>query len=447
MTAPELFDKAFLAGVLDGIRDSIKIVDRQFNVVYANRAAALDAGRPVSALIHSGKACYEEFNKSREQCAWCVVNQVLLSGEAQFNLFRPGGKNGSTREISAFPLKNDLGAVEYVIEIVRDVSKLGEELAAREEFANIITQDPKMREVFDVMTSVAPTDATVLIYGETGAGKELVARAIHNTSKRAAKKFVAINCGALTESLLETELFGHEKGAFTGAEARRIGKFEAAHEGTLFLDELGTITPAMQVKILRALQEGEINRVGGNEPVRVDVRLVGSANVDLVEEVKEGRFREDLYYRVNVVPLRIPALRERVGDIELLADHYLKKFNEVIGKNLRGFSAEALEGMRRYPWPGNVRELRNLVERAVILSKGPFVERLDIPAPGEDRRPADTSLTLADVAAAAEKEYLIRVLESYRGNINKTAEHAGVNTRTIHRKMRDYDIRKEDFKR
>ncbi len=441
-------DLAFLAHALDGIGDSIKIVDTRFNVVWANKEAARETGRPMEYLIAAGKSCHEQFHHNEEQCAYCVVNQVLNSGEPAYNLYRAGSaERGRHKEISAYPLKGKEGAVEYIIEIVRDVSRIGRELAARVEFAHIITKDPRMQEVFEVMESVAVTDATVLITGETGSGKELVARAIHNASRRAGKKFVAINCGALTETLLETELFGHEKGAFTGADARRVGRFEAAHEGTLFLDELGSIPQSMQVKILRALQEGEIVRVGGNDPVKVNVRVIAATNNDLAAEVKKGAFREDLYYRVNVVPIAIPPLRERPGDIELLADHYLKHFNEAVGKGIRGFSSAALAAMRRHPWPGNVRELRNLIERAVILSRGPFIEKIDVPDPGVGQDPPDTHLTMKDVTDRTEREYLVRILTAYRGNINQTAEHAGVNTRTIHRKMREYGISKEDFKR
>jgi DNA-binding NtrC family response regulator len=256
----------------------------------------------------------------------------------------------------------------------------------------------------------------------------------------------------MTDSLLETELFGHEKGAFTGAERRRVGKFELADRGTLFLDEIGTISPMMQVKILRALQEGEITRVGGNENIKVDIRVICATNADLAAEVDKGTFREDLYYRINVVPMTLPPLRERPGDIALLADHYLKQFNGVIGKGLRGFTDEALATMRQYAWPGNVRELRNLIERAVILSRGPMIERIDVPnaAPVPlTLGPAiaiNVSVGLKDVVADAEKAYLGKLLAECHGNIGETAERAGVNTRTIHRKMQEFDIRKENFK-
>lgn len=440
----------FLKTVLDSIRDSIKIVDRRFNLVYVNRAGLDIVGKPLEQATGEGHKCFDEFYKTEEQCAFCVVSQVRKSGLPAFHTFRDGrGKNSTVKEISVFPLTNDKDEIEFFIEIIRDVTALKKELDDGNEFANIISEDKSMREVFDLMESVAPTNSTVLIYGQTGSGKELVARGIHQSSRRSAKKFVAINCGAMTESLLETELFGHEKGAFTGADKLRIGKFELADKGTLFLDEIGDISPAMQVKILRALQEGEITRVGGNDTVRVDIRVICATNADLAEEVKNGSFREDLYYRINVVPVTIPPLKDRAGDIELLANHYLEKFNEVIGKSLAGFSASAVASMKQYHWPGNVRELRNLVERAVILTKGAYIENIDLPgaSTGAVVGGGETGeRTLKDVVGEAEKAYLLEALKRSHGNINKTAESAGVNTRTVHRKMQEFGIKKESFK-
>lgn len=444
----DLIDSDFLRSVLDGIQDSIKIIDKKFNLVYINKAGLDMIGKPLGQAVGEGRRCYEEFYRNPEQCSFCVVDQVLRTSLPAFNTFTTDVK-GETRlkEISAFPLKDDAGGVTHVIEIVRDVTELRREIASGHEFADIISRDPKMDEVFDLIKSVAAADSTVLVFGETGTGKELVARAIHQASSRSDKKFVAINCGALTDTLLETELFGHEKGAFTGAEQRRIGKFELAHKGTLFLDEIGTISPSMQVKILRALQEGEITRVGGNDVIKIDVRYVCASNIDLKKAVKEGEFREDLYYRINVVPIHLPPLKDRRGDIGLLAEYYLNKFNRIMGKNLRGFTTKALRQMERYSWPGNVRELRNLVERAAILSKGPFIDKIDIPQ-GEDSGEAAGSVNreLKDVVSEAEREYLVELLRSYQGNINETARHAGVNTRTIHRKLKEFGIKKERFK-
>ncbi|MDH5639199.1 MAG: sigma-54-dependent Fis family transcriptional regulator [Nitrospinota bacterium] len=450
-------EDGFLREVLDGIRDSIKIVDRSFTVVFANKTA-------LSQAIHfkhdeQGKLrekCFQKFFGSAKQCSFCVIDQVFRSGVPTFNVFhvRKDGK-GEMREISTFPLTGESGKVEHVIEIMRDVTRLKDDLGKEAEFGDMISDDPSMREIFDMIKSVAPTNSTVLINGETGTGKELVARAIHRHSKRKEQKMVTIHCGAIPDTLLESELFGHEKGAFTGADQRRMGKFELAHKGTLFLDEIGTISTAMQIKILRALQEGEITRVGGNDPVRVDVRFVAATNLDLGAAVEREEFREDLYYRINVIPLRLPPLRDRGKDALALAEHFLTKLGQEIGKKIEGFSDEARDQINSYAWPGNIRELRNLVERAVILCKTHYVERLDIaPAAkkhvGTEATPSDgidsPSGSLKDVVDEVERQYLIKALKENRGNITSVAQLAGVNTRTIHRKMKDFGIVKEDYK-
>ncbi len=444
-----VMESDFLQSVLDGISDSIKIIDKSFNLVYTNKSGLEMIGKPIDKAIGEGRKCFEEFYKNPQQCAYCVVEQVFRSGAPAFNIFRTGfGASYKLKEISAFPLADKSGKVEHVIEIVRDVTELKSNLAAGEEFSEIISQDPKMKEVFELIEQVAATNSTVLINGETGTGKELVARAIHKASLRSNKKFIAMNCGSFSDSLLETELFGHERGAFTGAEQRRIGKFEQGHHGTLFLDEIGDISSNMQVKILRSLQENEITRVGGNETIKIDARYIYATNVDLKEAVRQGKFREDLYYRINVIPVNLPPLRDRVGDIQLLAEHYLGIFNKMIGKNFRGFTTSALDKMMRYRWPGNIRELKNIVERAVILNKGPYIEKVDVPQKEshDETSIEDSDKELKDVVAEAERIYLMDILKAYHGNINQTAEKAGVNTRTVHRKMKEFGLTKELFK-
>ena len=447
---PSTQDAAFLTKALDGIRDSIKIIDKDYKVLYVNSAGLSVKGSAMDKLAVVGHKCFEGFYGSLEVCSYCVVTQVFSSGQPAFNTFTVESSGQTlTKEVSVYPLTSPNGAVESVIEIIRDVTRLKKELGFSEEFGEIISRDAKMQEVFSLMQSVAPTNSTVLVHGETGTGKELVARGIHNASKRSGKKFVAINCGAMTDTLLETELFGHEKGSFTGAEQRRIGKFELADKGTLFLDEMGTISPNMQVKILRALQEGEITRVGGNDVIKVDVRYICATNTDLRESVRKGEFREDLYYRINVVPIHLPPLRERTGDIQILAEHYLAKFNQSMGKNLMGFSSSALERMRLYSWPGNIRELRNLVERAVILSKGPYIEKMDVPSDDgalHSGGPFTASMEMKDVVARAERDYLVDILKRFNGNITEAAKHAGVNARTIHRKIKEFGVHREEMR-
>ena len=442
-------DAGFAAAALDGIQDSIKIVDRAFTLIYANAEALKSAMLPSAGELAHPAKCFETFFQSRSQCSFCVIDKVFETGQPVFNIYHPAeGEPSAVKEISAFPLTGETGAVEYVIEIVRDVSRLTAELVKEHEFSGIISKDRKMAEVFELIKAVAAANSTVLITGETGTGKELIARAIHRNSRRSERRMVAVNCGALPETLLESELFGYEKGAFTGAAERRIGVFEQAHKGTLFLDEIGSISQNMQVKILRALQEGEITRVGGAEPVRVDVRIICAAHVNLEDMVRRGEFRDDLYYRVNVVPIHLPPLRDRGGDIQLLAEHYLKRFCEETGKTLQGFSAHAVVQMNRYRWPGNVRELKNLVERAVILSRGPFVDKLDVSSPIEPLQPAspESARSLKEAAETAERRYLVAALRQSRGNITAAADLAGVNARTIHRKMREFGIGKEEFK-
>ncbi|GHT57429.1 hypothetical protein FACS1894109_09510 [Spirochaetia bacterium] len=253
----------------------------------------------------------------------------------------------------------------------------------------IIGTGSAMRDVYGMLTQVAPSDATVLITGESGTGKELVAAELHRLSRRAASPLVKINCAALPESIIESELFGHEKGAFTGATSQRKGRFEMADKGSLFLDEIGELSPQIQVKLLRVLQERELERVGGTSTIKVDVRLIAATNRNLEEEVKAGRFREDLYYRLNVFPLQIPPLRERKSDIVLLADHFTGKYAEKNGKHIKRISTPAIDLLTSYSWPGNVRELENCIERAVILSVDQVIHSYN-PPPASSRRPPPT---------------------------------------------------------
>jgi len=270
-------------------------------------------------------------------------------------------------------------------------------------FEKIIGKSQQMQEVFRLIEDVAPSSATILICGESGTGKELVARAIHNRSPRLKKLFVALNCAAIPENLLESELFGHEKGSFTGAMEQHIGKFELAHQGTMFLDEIGTLPLSMQAKLLRALQEKTIERVGGNASIKIDVRIIAATNADLKRAVENGKFREDLYYRLNVIPILIPPLREREEDILLLAGYFLKKFNLEFGKNIKGFSEEAAKLLLEYRWPGNVRELENLIERLVVLGKE---ERISVGS-----MPSDIS-----------KIYHIPPLKSFEESVGETSK-------------------------
>ena len=305
----------------------------------------------------------------------------------------------------------------------------------------IVGRSASMQKVEELVRQVAPTDSTVLISGETGTGKELVARAIHSQSNRRDKPFIVIDCGGLVESLFESELFGHIKGSFTGATETKYGRFEVANGGTVFLDEIGNISINIQAKLLRALQEKEITRVGSSQVIKVDVRIIAATNKDLLKCVNEQTFREDLFYRLSVIPIVLPPLRERGEDIALLADYFLGKYNKKREKSITAISDEAMKVLTEYDWPGNVRELENVIERAVVLTRGGVIEPGDLwyyevggkPASGSD---ADEVKSLAD----AEREHIIKTLKMSKGQIGKASETLGIDRKTLRLKMRKYGI-------
>lgn len=307
---------------------------------------------------------------------------------------------------------------------------------------NIIGESPVMKEIFDVVQQVAPTRATVLVLGESGTGKELIAKAVHQLSPRAKLPFVTVHCAALAPTLLESELFGHERGAFTGAHERRIGRFEQAQGGTLFLDEIGEIDATIQVKLLRFLGERTFERVGSNKTLTADVRLVAATNKNLETLVKEGKFREDLFFRLRVVEIELPPLRERTGDIPLLAQSFLREFAKENSKPVNDFTVDALEALMNYNWPGNVRELRTAIEHAVVLSKGERVTLRDLPhsvrhgGAVEPKILVGKDLTVKD----AEKQLIIRALKETDGNRTHAAKKIGMSRRTFHRKLHEYHL-------
>jgi DNA-binding NtrC family response regulator len=315
----------------------------------------------------------------------------------------------------------------------------------RERFGlpGLIAGSAEMTQVLDLVERVAPTDATVLIRGESGTGKEIIAKALHHASKRAEGRFVAINCGALPEPLLESEIFGHVKGAFTGAGANKKGLFEEAHGGTLFLDEIGEMMPGLQVKLLRALQSGEVRPVGSTQVITVETRVVAATNRDLEPMIRQGSFREDLFYRLNVIPITLPPLRERREDIPLLAEHFLARFAQRQGRVLR-LSAAATERLLRYAWPGNVRELENAMERLAILARDETIEPGDLPSHVGAGLALGTAPGLAaeQTLAEAERAHIIQILERYGWNHSRAAEALGIGRTTLWRKLKDYGIEK-----
>ena len=304
----------------------------------------------------------------------------------------------------------------------------------------VLGDNPKMQELMGLLESVAPTETTVLIRGESGTGKELVARLIHSGSPRAFGPMVAVNCGALPEGILESELFGHEKGAFTGAAAMRKGKLELADGGTLFLDEIGELSAKVQVELLRVLEDKKVVRLGGSQEIKIDFRVICATNRDLEEAVREGSFREDLFYRINVFELRIPPLRERPGDILPIAEHYIRSFSTAMGRQVTGFSDKAESLLESYSWPGNVRELANAIERALVVCRGTTIEPEHLPISGHDRpqrEPEDgDQLSLS----AIEHRHIERVLESTEFNVSQSARILGIDRVTLYNKMRKYGI-------
>jgi two-component system response regulator HydG len=340
--------------------------------------------------------------------------------------------------------------VKSVRQALEKVKLVAENRALRAQLADLgvggcslIGNAPSFRAALDALRQAAPTSATVLLSGESGTGKELAARLLHELSPRASRPFVPINCSAIPETILESELFGYEKGAFTGATARKEGRFERAHGGTLFLDEVGEMSPATQVKLLRVLQDGVVERLGGKQPVQVDVRIVAATNKDIAAEVRSGRFREDLFYRLNVIAVRLPPLRERREDIPLLASAFLRRLAAKHGKALTGFTQEALAALENSAWPGNVRELEHAIERAVVLSRGELVDEIDLPEAIRRAHPASSgstppgSIAIAIGTPMEEVERLVirETLRHTRGDKTLAAQLLGIAARTIYRKL------------
>ena len=338
--------------------------------------------------------------------------------------------------------------------LLDEVRELRQKVQEEHNLENILSKSPKMLKVFDLIRSLAETDSGVMITGETGTGKELVARAIHNLSRRKVRSFVAINCGAFPDTLLESELFGYEKGAFTGAVQSRAGKVEMADGGTLFLDEIETMGPPMQVKLLRVLQEREVERLGGNRKVKVDMRVVAATNVDLKICLARGSLREDFYYRINVIPVQLPPLRERLEDLPILVNYIMSKHPVAQEKKIKQVAPKVLDQMLAYRWPGNIRELENILERAIVKCQSEMIEDVDLPvAPRRiiDRQyvgvaSGNGEFSLKQWLLRSEKEYLRGLLIKHKGAITMTAKDAKVDNKTLYRKMRRHGLHKESFK-
>jgi len=379
-----------------------------------------------------------EFRTSAEQATEVTVEQVRREISALLfeHLKQIKGTHRSLFQSSVERRKLTLENLQLRQEVDRDY-----------QYAGIVGHSPRMQQLFGLVRSIADTDVPVLVEGETGTGKELIARAIHNNGPRRSRRFVAVNCGALAETLLESELFGHEKGAFTGAIAQRRGVFEVADGGTLFLDEVGEISPSTQIRLLRVLQEGEFHRVGGTNPIRVDVRVLSATNRTLEELVKQGRFRQDLYYRLNVFPLRVPPLRERREDIPLLVSHFLERSNRRLRKQVGGVSPRAMAALMAYHWPGNVRELENILQRMMIVARDDLLDLVDLPGeihhaePSPPEKPAGLKGMARESAEAVERQAIVDALAQTGGNVTRAAKLLGISRATLQKRMKAYALR------
>jgi two-component system response regulator AtoC len=368
----------------------------------------------------------------------CILLTAYGNIETAVDAMRHGATDFLTKPVNLEQLEMVLQRVLRSRRAETENRQLREQLDSKFGLENIIGNSPEMQQVFDTVRQVAASRATVLIQGESGTGKELIAKAIHRLSSRKNGPFIPVHCAALSSTLLESELFGHEKGSFTGAAERRKGRFELADGGSLFLDEIGEVDASVQVKILRALEERRFERVGGQESIDVDTRLIAATNRDLKKMVADGTFREDLYYRLYVVVIHLPALRERRSDIPLLLKHFLDFFNQENGRSIEGFSPDALDLLTAYRWPGNVRELRNVVEQMVVLSRSPRIGVRDLPPHIRESAPSAGGMDGGGTLEDLEKRAILLALKEAGGNRTHAAEKLGISRRTLHRKIAEY---------
>lgn len=434
-----------LKSILNSISEGVMTLDKDWRIASWNRAAEKITGFCKEEVL--GMECAKLFKSPvcRENCP---VDRALSCGHPYQDV-KVAIRNRRNEVIhllvNAAPLYDAEGKIIGGLETFRDVSQsywMQEELQDHYGYNTIVGRSEPMRMVYESLDSLMNTETTVLIQGESGTGKELIARALHFCGPRKEKSFVAINCSALPEGVLETELFGHVKGAFTGAVRSHVGKFELANGGTLFLDEIGEISHAIQVKLLRVLEEREIQRVGDNRNVKIDIRLITATNQDLYKKVLNSAFRDDLYYRLSVFPLHLPPLRDRIDDIPLLVSHFIRKFNKQMGKNIVGIVDRVLEIFERYPWPGNVRELANSVEYAFVHAKNNLIYPSDLPSrllndfSMPPIKPKQTSASLNSV----ERQLIVRALEESDWKKSLAASRLGISRATLWRKMEKYQI-------
>lgn len=427
--------------VINSISEGVFTVDKDLNITTFNRAAENITGYELDHAL--GKKCYQLLRGSHCCGKSCLMHKAILEGKKGYSTdVVIVSKEGELIpvEISVMPLydrdREIIGAVE-IFSDQRKVYRLYRQFIERYSFQNIIGKNQKMQEIYEMIEAVAPYRTSVLITGESGTGKELVAKALHASSDRRYKPFIKVNCAALTPTLLESEFFGHERGAFTGAQFTHQGRFELADKGTIFLDEIGEIPIQLQAKLLRVLQEGEFERVGGKKTLKTDVRVIAATNKNLSEEVEKGTFRQDLFYRLNVFPIKLPPIKERKDDIPLLIEYFIDKFNSYFEKSKKGVSRDALKFLLQYDFPGNVRELENAIEYAFIRGKGEFIMFEDLPPHMIMTGTGNGAFTkLEDI----EKYHIQQILVRCDGNKQKAAKLLGISRKTLYNKMTKYGL-------
>ena len=429
-----------MEAMFNAVADGIIAFDLQLRISNLNVAAQKIIGYAHREAV--GQSCLDLLPPSNDRDAFCSIFDNLQ----EIDEVRVAIHDRNHRQlhlIMSTRLLRDIDDVEQgLVAIFRDVTELETlrgELQQQESFFDLVGKNYRMLELYGLVKDLADSDATVLIFGESGTGKELVANAIHNASLRQQGPFVKVNCSALSEGLLESELFGHIKGAFTGAIKDKVGRFEQACGGTIFLDEIGDLTPGVQVKLLRVLQEREIERVGCNETVKVDVRVITATHRNLQQAIHSGQFREDLYYRLNVMPLTLPSLRERKEDIPLLVEHFINKYNARTGRQIQGIEHEAMRLLMDYHWPGNVRELENAIEHAFIKCRGGMLLRECFPASLQEK----PSTNILSAQPISDKAQIRQILEECQWNRSEAAVRLGMHRTTLWRKMKQWNLNKQ----
>ena len=431
------------------IHERVAVMDRDFNLIYANKATSVESHAEASCARH--RKCYQAFAHRSEPCETCPAVRVLHDSSVRSVSCSSDEDEPPCGMKQTFPLRDQDGRVVSMVVLGEQLSqstglvegivpKESPPPTVREHLGELIGRSPAMQQLFDMICLVADSSATVLIQGESGTGKELVAKTIHQLSARKDTPYVVVDCGSLPETLLESELFGHVKGAFTGAVTSKPGLFEEATGGTIFLDEIADTTPIFQAKLLRVLQEGEIKRVGGNHPIKVNARVISATNRDLAELVKTKLFRQDLYYRLAVLPLSVPPLRERRDDIELLTQHFVQESCARHCQPTRMVSPDLLRALREAAWPGNVRELQHCIERAVVTTKGSELGCADVGTVGLRTAPSDLRSVSKGAKKQAERARIIQALQDSEGNRAQAAKNLRISRASLYNKLREYDL-------